>query len=83
LFAVGTDSTTLRVNDTVWASLDDGKTFDKKLKLDTRGGYNTVQMVEGGQIGVVYVAAPPEETGITVGDCSINIALVDPALVLA
>ena len=25
LFAVGTDSTTLRVNDTLWASLDDGQ----------------------------------------------------------
>ena len=59
-----------------------GRVFDRKLLLDTRGGYNTVQITDSSKVGVVYVAAPPQETGTTVGVCSINLALVDPAEIL-
>ena len=62
LFAVGMDSTTLRLNDTVWASVDDGRSFGAKLLLDRRGGYNTVQVTAAGMIGVVrapYPCFPP------------------------
>ena len=52
-----------QVNDTVWASLDDGLHFNHKLLLDTRGGYNTVQITATSKIAVVYEASPPQETG--------------------
>jgi hypothetical protein len=48
----------------VYASVDDGKTFDKKLKIDTSGGYATISTNNANDIVVFYdyvrcFAAPP------------------------
>ena len=44
LFATSVGSTTLRVNQTVYASTNGGKSFDTKLKIDTSGGYGTINV---------------------------------------
>ena len=44
------DSTTLRVNQTIFGSTDDGKTFPHKLQIDTSGGYSTINLNNANQL---------------------------------
>ena len=84
LFAVGADSESLRVHDSIWASLDDGVSFPHKLRVDSSGGYSTVQMTASGLVASVYEFAGDQwnSSVARAGGCHIRIAMVDPAAVV-
>ena len=45
LFAVNPASLTSRVNETIFASVDDGLSFShRKLRIDSSGGYGTINL---------------------------------------
>ena len=84
LFAVGADSESLRVHDSIWASLDDGVSFPHKLRVDSSGGYSTVQMTDSGMVASVYEYAGDRwnSSVARAGGCHIRIAMVDPAAIV-
>ena len=88
LFATNPDSHSFRVNQTVFASTNNGKTFDRRLKIDTSGGYATINLNNANQLAVFYDYAPdgsgvPGRSSKTAhGGCSFNLAIVDPKLLL-
>ena len=89
LFALNVASTSLRVDPTIYASLDNGATFSRSLKIDTSGGYSTVNVNNANEIVAFYDYAPdgsgiPGRASLTsAGGCSFNLAVVDPAVLLA
>ena len=60
IFALNVDSTSLRVNPTVYATDDDGATFNRSLKVDTSGGYATINTNNANQIAAFYDYTPSE-----------------------
>lgn len=84
LFAVGADNESERVHDSIWASVDDGTSFPHKLRVDSSGGYSTVQMTESGLVASVYEDAGGawNSSVAAAGGCHVRIAMVDPALIL-
>ena len=90
LFASNVDSYTWRVNQTVYASTDDGNTFDKKLKIDTSGGYAAINTNNANDIVVFYDYSPlcvdgrcyPGKSSDNAGGCSFKLAVLDPTDVL-
>ena len=60
IFALNVDSTSLRVNPTVYATDDDGATFNRSLKVDTSGGYATINTNNANQIAAFYDYTPGE-----------------------
>jgi hypothetical protein len=83
LFAVGADSESLRVHDSIWASVD-GITFPHKLRVDSSGGYSTVQITKSGRVASVYeYAGGVWNTSVAEpGGCHIRIATADPAAIV-
>lgn len=79
---------TVRVNQTVFASTNGGKTFDRKLKIDTSGGYATINLNNANQLAVFYdftpdgSGVPGQSSKTAAGGCSFNLAIVDPKLLL-
>ena len=84
LFAVGADSQSRRVHDSIWASHDDGVSFPHKLRVDSSGGYSTVQITESGRVASVYEYAGGVWNASVAepGGCHIRIATADPAAVV-
>ena len=84
LFAIGVDSTALRVKETIFASLDDGKTFPHKLQIDTSGGYSTINLNNANMLAAFYDYSPDGHVGSSTrpGGCSFNLAIVDPEILL-
>jgi hypothetical protein len=72
----------------VYASTNNGKSFDRKLKIDTSGGYGTINLNNANQIAVLYDFAgdgsgiPGRSSKTRAGGCSFNLAVVDPQLLL-
>jgi hypothetical protein len=84
LFAINADSTALRVRETIFASVDDGKTFPRKLQIDTSGGYSTINLNNANMLAAFYDYSPDGEGGSSssAGGCSFNLAIVDPEVLL-
>jgi hypothetical protein len=87
LFAVGADSTQVRVDNTIWWSQNDGKSFDRKYRVDESGGYSTVGLTgKSGMLANLYEYAATSNTDPSSssdsGGCSMRLALVDPSKLL-
>ena len=88
LFATNPDSYSLRVNQTVFASTNNGISFDRKLRIDTSGGYATINLNNANQIAVFYdftpdgSGIPGQSSKTAAGGCSFNLAVVDPKMLL-
>ena len=94
LFATNPASTTLRVNQTVYASTNNGKSFDIKFRIDTSGGYGAINVNNANQLVVFYDYFPAQNstTGKSIpgtswpgrpGGTSFKLAVVDPAAMLS
>jgi hypothetical protein len=74
----------LRVNTTIYASVDNGRRFNASLRVDTSGGYSTIQVTAGGLIAGFYDYSPDgrDASSDGPGGCSFRMAMFDPAVLL-
>ena len=73
IVASNSASTTARVNETLYLSTDDAKTFGRHVHLSSGGGYSSLQQMANGHVANIYEAGPD------MPHCHLRVAVVDPA----
>ena len=76
IVASNSASTTARVNETLYLSTDDAKTFGRHVHLSSGGGYSSLQQMANGHVANIYEAGPD------MPHCHLRVAVVDPAALL-